>query len=72
MTIARYIPLAHDVLVVATVNFDVMHYTAYIGAVPGQNHSKECERVAAEGDKISREMAELLFPEFAEKYAWRD
>jgi len=44
-------------------------WAAYIGAVPGKSHEKEVQAVAAEGSKLLKEVATLLFPQFdPEKY----
>jgi len=67
----RIVPLATRVLVVASVNTSVKDWSAYIDAVPGENHENEWEEVARFGAKISQEMATLLFPELEKLYCWR-
>jgi len=39
-------------------------WSAYIGAVRGLCHNVEWTEVRDNGSKLSRELAELLFPEF--------
>ena len=43
-------------------------WAAYIGSVAGQNHSIEWENVMRNGAKLKREVAEAIFPNWAEKY----
>lgn len=62
--------LSSRVLVVASVNKAVGDWAVYIDAVPGHNHELEWSEVAKHGTKVSKEMGELLFPEFKE-YRWR-
>jgi len=66
-----YKALDMHVLVVAVVNTAVKDWTVYIGAVPGIRHEREFPTVAREGSKLSRELGELLFPEFSH-LLWRD
>ena len=63
-------PLAIDVIVVA-VEGEVEDWSAYIGAVAGQNHDYEWQKVRDYGSKLPKEIAELLFPDF-KKLQWRD
>jgi len=51
------------VLVVAVEGY-AHDWAAYIGAVQGKDHLKESEDVERNGSKLSREIAEVLFPEF--------
>ena len=51
------------VLVVAVEGY-AHDWAAYIGAVEGKNHNEEVEEVARHGSKLSRELAEFLFPQF--------
>jgi hypothetical protein len=46
-------------------------WAAYIGAVPGRNHSREWRKVAETGTKLPRAVAEVLFPDFKD-LRWRD
>jgi len=64
-----FIALDRKVLVVA-VEGSVKDWSAYIGAVKGNNHSLEAGEVARSGTKISKEIAELLFPTFRD-LKWR-
>jgi hypothetical protein len=54
-------PLEMHVLAVA-VKGSIGDCAAYIYAVPGQNHEKEAQLVAEKGNKLPREVAEVLFP----------
>jgi hypothetical protein len=61
--------LAMDVLAVAVVDtfeYDDGHtrveWTAYCGAVPGQNHEEEWQNVRATGSKLPRDVAKAIFP----------
>jgi hypothetical protein len=69
--IISYRALARRVLVVA-VTGGIRDWSAYIDAVPGINHGLEACDVADRGNKISREMATLIFPLVASQYRWRD
>lgn len=66
----RYVALGHDVLVVA-VEGEIGDWAAYIGSVPGVSHEREYMEVAQTGNKLRRDVAELLFPDYAAKYEWR-
>jgi len=46
-------------------------WAAYIGAVEGKNHEKEWREVKANGTKLPRKVAEILFPEFSH-LVWRE
>jgi len=39
-------------------------WCAYCMGVPGINHNDEYEKVLKQGDKLSEEIARLIFPEF--------
>lgn len=66
----RYIALDSKVLVIARTRIEGT-WAAYIGAVDGIRHEEEWEKVAACGTKISKDLAKLLFPDFADiSYAW--
>ena len=67
----RYRALAREVLVVAVQGGRGDDWAAYIGAVPGMDHDREWEEVARSGSKLPREVAEVLFWDFADKYEWR-
>ena len=46
-------------------------WACYIRAVKGDCHEKEVEGVIAYGSKTSKELAELLFPNFKDlRYRW--
>ena len=47
-------------------------WAAYVGAVTGTNHDEDLQSVLANGSKLEQKVAEVLFPDFAEKYIWRD
>lgn len=64
--------IAPDVLVVASVNEIVGDWTAYIGAATEFDHKNAAERVWHHGEKIDERIADIIFPELAEKYYWRD
>jgi len=65
-----YTPLASRVLVVA-IEGGGGYWAAYVDAVNGENHELEWENVARHGTKLSREIAEIMFPEFAREFIWR-
>jgi hypothetical protein len=67
----RFIALSSKVCVVA-VQGDVLDWAAYIDAVAGNSFDKEFEEVARTGTKIPQWMAEQLFPDFAQRFRWRD
>lgn len=61
--------LAQRVLAVAVSRLDAPGaWTAYIDAVPGDSHKREAGIVCRDGDKLSEEMARLLFPRFEGPY----
>lgn len=61
-----------QVLVVASVNHDLNYpdWSAYIGAVKGSNHDRELMDVINNGSKLPYSLAQLIFPDLAEKYRW--
>jgi hypothetical protein len=61
-----------QVIAVASINVAVGDWTAYIGAVPGKDHTVEWITVRSSGGKLSEDMANLLFPSIAQYYTWRD
>jgi len=63
--------LDSTVLAVATKG-TVGDWTAYIRGVPGMCHEKEAEEVAQYGNKLPKKIAEMLFPDLAEEYTWRE
>jgi len=67
----KYVAIASDVLVVAVINEDVGDWTAYVKAVPGQNHDEEYIQVADRGAKLMASVAALYFPAFAAQFRWR-
>ena len=67
----RHRALGTSVLAVARQGGAGFDWSAYIDAVPGQNHDAEAPAVIKDGDKLPFEIAKALFPDFAEKYAWR-
>jgi len=67
-----YYALDVNVVVVAVYSPKVGDWTAYVGAVAGENHEREWEGVARHGSKLSPKVAAVLFPGLAEQYQWRD
>jgi len=67
----RWIALDNHVIAVACEGY-ANDWTAYIGAVPGNNHYQEWEEVMRHGSKLRRDVAEILFPDFAAKFSWRE
>lgn len=59
-------------VVVVAIQGGVKDWSAYIGAVPGDNHEKEWRSVADHGTKLPKEFAFLLFPNWAEELMWRE
>lgn len=66
----RVIPLDLHVLAVAKEGA-VKDWSAYIGAVKGNNHDAESQRVFDYGSKLPYEIARLLFPDFDKEFRWR-
>ena len=66
-----YKALDSHVLAVA-VEGGIKDWAAYIGAVKGNNFDNEFHEVAENGTKLYRKIAELLFPDFAKEFTWRD
>jgi len=64
--------LSPRVLVVAVVNKHTLEWSAYIDAVPGNNHEEEYVHVANTGSKLDHTFAKILFPILERKYCWRD
>ena len=46
-------------------------WAAYIDGVPGEDFNEEWKLVRDHGQKLPREVAEVLFPDF-KKLTWRD
>lgn len=63
--------LSARVLAVAVINEGIRDWSAYIDAVPGQNHETEKGIVIRTGEKLPKEIAEYLFP-YAKNFRWRD
>lgn len=58
--------LARQVIAVAhPMGHDPRDWTAYIDAVPGQNHDHEEDAVLAQGAKLRKRVAIALFPQFS-------
>lgn len=71
----RMFTLATKVLAVAVINKrndtgKLFDWTAYIDAVPGQNHEEEYMDVARVGDKLPKEIGIILFPNL-DSNKWR-
>jgi hypothetical protein len=58
--------LDRSILAVATAR-PAGGWGAYIGIVPGRDHSKEYQSVLNTGTKLKKSVAVALFPELAEK-----
>jgi len=58
-------------VIVVAVKGAMNDWAAYIGSVAGKNHDLEWREVLSNGTKLSKKVAEVLFPHFAEKYVWR-
>jgi len=67
----RYVALAMDVLAVAVQGGRGDDWAAYIGSVPGNRHSEEWVGVLRHGEKLHQVIAEVMFPDFAQKYEYR-
>lgn len=67
----EYKALDSKVLAVAVRGGRGDDWTAYIGAVEGNNHEEEAVKVAAEGSKLPCVIAEKLFPDWATEFEWR-
>jgi hypothetical protein len=67
----KWIALDARVIAVA-VEGENKDWSAYIGAVSGKDHTEEWKEVLKKGSKLPKEVAEVLFPDFAEQFRWRD
>ncbi len=67
----RYAVLDTNVIAVA-VQGEIGDWAAYIGAVEGENHEREYQKVADNGTKLSYKLARMLFPDFDNEFAWRE
>lgn len=70
--IVDYRALESKVLVVAVAQEPIDEWCVYIGAVAGKNHADEYLGVKEYGNKIMHDLARILFPQFEDKYRWRD
>lgn len=70
--IVQYRALDSKVIVVASAQEPIEEWSAYIGAVPGEDHDTEYMEVKRYGSKLPHNLAALMFPNFEEKYRWRD
>jgi hypothetical protein len=61
----EYRALDSKVLAVAVQGGHPLEWTAYIGAVPGENHRAEYEKVYRHGTKLDEKVAKVIFPDFA-------
>jgi len=59
-------------VIVVAVQGAIGDWSAYIGAVQGDNHELEWIQVANEGSKLPRRLAEAVFPEWASKLVYRE
>jgi hypothetical protein len=55
--------LAMRVLCVASTRLEGT-WSAYVDAVPGENHQEEYDQVLRFGDKLPEQVARILFPDF--------
>ena len=63
--------LDSKVLAVARIGY-VNDYAVYIGAVKGVSHALEAFEVAANGSKLPKKVAEVLFPHLTRIYSYRE
>jgi hypothetical protein len=70
--ILEYVALASRVLVVAVKGEVKDDWAAYCDSVSGVSHEIEKYDVVRNGSKISKELAEFMFPEIAKVYKWRN
>jgi hypothetical protein len=70
----RRMALAQHVMVVAVFDLEVGDWSAYIDAVPGNDHAAEWGSVVDHGDKIPKDVAAVLFPGLAadKGLKWRE
>lgn len=66
-----YKVLSTYVMVVAKQGIALFDWAAYVFPVPGQSHDNEWYLWRNKGSKLRRDVAELMFPDFARKYQWR-
>jgi hypothetical protein len=64
--------LSSKVLAVASFDEQVGDWAVFIDAVAGIDHEAEFMEVAKHGDKLSHDLARVLFPSLDQKYRWRD
>ncbi len=70
MNIITHAALSRKILVVAVDRIEGA-WCAYIGIVPGENHEKEKDSVARNGDKLGVGVARAIFPQLKNTpYAW--
>lgn len=67
----EFYALAPKVLCVAKVNLDVGDWAVYIDAVPGKRHDHEWQKVAHEGEKLPKKIAEEIFFGLKGRYEYR-
>ena len=67
----EYKALAQRVLAVA-VEGNAGDWSAYIDAVPGNRHDDEYLEVKDNGEKLPEAVAKILFPDWANRFTWRD
>jgi len=61
----RYTTVHHSqILAVLVLNTQRHMMIAYIGTVPGMNHSKEWKNVRHNGNELPEDFARLLFPSY--------
>lgn len=61
------------ILALAIINEDAGDWAAYINIVPGINHSDEIKLACEDGAvKLSKKIAEEIFPNVSEEYTWRE
>ena len=67
-----YKALSSRVLLVASVDTNIMEWACYIDAVKGIDHDKEWWEVARSGAKVPESVAKIFFPTFADNCNYRD
>ena len=59
------------IAIIAKEGYGHTDWKAYTGTTSDPPTEAELELVLTHGNKVNREKAERLFPEFAKKYTWR-
>ena len=59
-------------IAVASVDLTLGEWRAFIGPVPGERHEHEWRSVKDFGNPLREDVAEVVFPEVASMFAWKD